>query len=233
LNEDEARIVDALGLKSLAMIIPNGIFVEEIEPLPAAGMFTLRHPRLKGRQFILFMARLHEKKGLDYLAKSFALLARSRPSVDLVIVGPDEGARAGFEQAIASAGLTDRVHIIGALYGVDRIAALVDAACFCLPSRQEGFSIAILEALACGTPTIISEACFFPDVGHMGAGEIVPLEPPLIAAALARVLSDPDRARQMSDAGRRLVRSTYTWPMVAERSIQVYRAIASTAPQHS
>ena len=73
------------------------------------------------------------------------------------MAGPDEGARGEFEQRIAQAKLTHRVHVVGPLYGRDKFEALVDAACFCLPSRQEGFSIAITEALACSVPVVISD----------------------------------------------------------------------------
>jgi glycosyltransferase involved in cell wall biosynthesis len=119
------------------------------------------------------------------------------------------------------------VHIVGPLYGRDKIAALVDAACFCLPSRQEGFSLAVTEALACGVPPVISQACHFPEVAEVGAGEVVPLEAGAVAAALARVLSDPQRHDRMAAAGRELVASRYTWSRVAAQTVEAYRRRAS------
>ncbi|MRB31396.1 glycosyltransferase, partial [Bacillus thuringiensis] len=90
---------------------------------------------------------------------------------------------------------------------------------FCLPSRQEGFSVAITEALACGVPVAITDACHFPEVGEAGAGIVSPLDPMAVAAALERILEDPDRAARMGAAGAKLVRDNYTWPRIAAQTI--------------
>ncbi len=225
LNEDEGRLIEPLKLHAPNAIVPNGIFAEEIDSLPSRGDFYARHPELRGRPFVLFLSRLHHKKGLDYLADAFKIVARECPDVDLVVAGPDGGAREPFEQRIAQAGLTDRVHVIGPVYGPDKFAALVDCACFCLPSRQEGFSMAIVEALACRVPVVITEPCHFPEVATSGAGEVVPLDAQAVGAALVRVLSDADRRERMGHAGRELVRSRYTWLKIAELSIDAYQRL--------
>ena len=101
---------------------------------------------------------------------------------------------------IGRSGLNEHVHLIGALYGEGKYATLRSASCFCLPSRQEGFSIAILEAMACRLPVVISEACHFPEVAQCGAGRVVRLEPAEIATALREVLQDRDAARPLIKA---------------------------------
>jgi len=128
-----------------------------------------------------------------------------------------------FRQQVARLGLTTRVHIVGPLWGEDKLAAIVDADCFCLPSRQEGFSMAITEVMACGLPVVISEPCHFPEVREAGAGEVVPLDARAIADALERVLQDPQQRQRMGQAGRELVRSRYTWPHIAEQCVRAYR----------
>jgi glycosyltransferase involved in cell wall biosynthesis len=223
LNADEKRLIEPLELACPIEVIPNGVFCEEIEPLPVQGKFYAACASLQGAPYVLFLSRLHYKKGLDYLAEAFALLARENPRVHLVVAGPDGGERGAFERRVQALGIDDRVHLVGPLYGPDKGAALADAACFCLPSRQEGFSMAVTEALACGVPPVISEACHFPEVAEVGAGEVVPLEASAIAAALERVLSDPQRRERMAAAGRKLVASRYTWPRVAEQTLEAYR----------
>ena len=98
--------------------------------------------------------------------------------------------QAEFEQTIASAGITDRVHVVGPLYGRDKNAAFNDAACFCLPTRQEGFTVVVNETLACGVPMVISEGAHRPDVGDADAGIIVELTARNVADALLRMMGD-------------------------------------------
>ncbi len=225
LNADEKRLLAPLGLAGPVVVLPNGVFLEEIEPLPPAGSFARGRRELDGRPWVLFLSRLHYKKGLDYLAEAFAGVARANQDVQLVVAGPDGGARQDFEQQVRQRGLANRVHLVGPLYGPEKLAALRDAACFCLPSRQEGFSIAVLEALACGSPVVISENCHFPEVAETGAGKVVPLDAPAVARALQDVLAGG--ARQMGQAGRRLVETSYTWPRIGRDSLAVYEECLS------
>ena len=221
-NIDEQRLIKPLRLTAPYAVVPNGVFLEEIEPLPPKEWFYASHPELEAQPFILFLGRLHYKKGLDYLADAFEIVAKYDGDVRLVVAGPDEGYRGKFEQKIQKMDLTNRVHLIGPIYGRDKLGALVDSVCFCLPSRQEGFSVAITEALGCGAPVVISEGCHFPEVAQAGAGEVVHLDSQELAQALIRVLSDQDLRRRMGQAGRRLVTSRYTWPKIAQQTIDVY-----------
>jgi glycosyltransferase involved in cell wall biosynthesis len=227
-NRDEERATAPLRLKPPGVIIPNGVFPSEIEPLPRRGTFRAKHPELKGEPYLLYLSRMHYKKGMDFLADAFVQLGRSTPGVRLVVAGPDDGdgTLPDFRRRIAVGGMDDRVHVVGPLYGPDKLAALVDADAFVLTSRTEGFSVAITEALGCGVPVVISEGCNFPEVAEVGAGEVVPTEPTAIAAAMRRVLSDPQMRTRMSSAGAELVRTRYTWPRIAKMTLGMYaRAI--------
>lgn len=222
LNADEAELMKPLGLRPPCILIPNGVFLEEIEPFRQAGRFRASHPQLGQRPFILFLSRLHHKKGLDLLADAFAKVAAIRPDIDLVVAGPDDGALAAFVTSIGGSGMSRRVHVVGPLFGRDKIDALFDATCFCLPSRQEGFSVAITEALACGCPVVISEACHFPEVKDAGAGLVLPLDTTAFAGALVRILDDPAAAARMNENGRELVRRRYVWPQIAALTLDAY-----------
>ncbi|AAL54087.1 lipopolysaccharide n-acetylglucosaminyltransferase [Brucella melitensis bv. 1 str. 16M] len=216
LNRDEIELMRPLGLKAPSLVIPNGVFLNEVE------VGDMDVPGLPARRFILFLSRLHYKKRLDILADAYCRIAPHFRDVDLVVAGPDGGAEDAFRRKIAEYGLQHRVHMPGGLYGLAKIAALKRAACFCLPSRQEGFSVAITEALACGAPVVITDACHFPEVGEAGAGVVCALNAEMVGDALAGVLEDLDKAAQMGASGAKLVRENYTWPRIARQTIEAY-----------
>ncbi|KAA9367052.1 glycosyltransferase [Ochrobactrum quorumnocens] len=223
LNEDEVDLMRPLRLTPPVVIIGNGIFLEEVET-PGGKAETL-----PDRPYILFLSRLHYKKGLDILADAFCEIADRYPQIDLVVAGPDGGAQTAFLTAIGQAGLQSRVHLTGALYGPTKIAALRQALCFCLPSRQEGFSVAITEALACGVPVVITDACHFPEVAEANAGIVCQLSAQAVATGLATVLNDSERAARMGQAGLKLVRDNYTWPRIAIQTIDAYQRFQKTS----
>jgi len=225
LNSDEKKLAENLRLASPAHVLPNGIFLEELDPLPAKGTFRASHPEFADAKLILFLSRLHYKKGLDFLADAFAIVAKEFPDARLVVAGPDDGAREAFESQIARLGIAPRVHLVGPIYAAQKLAALRDCDCFCLPSRQEGFSLAITEAMACNAPVVISTECHFPEVKEANAGIIAELNAPAIAAGLVSVLRDPAAAEKMGQNGRELIVSRFTWPKVAGAMIKYYKQV--------
>lgn len=230
LNRDEGSLLAPLGLRARVELIPNGINPEEFATLPPRGEFRRCRPALKDRPYVLFLGRLHHKKGLDYLAEAFAQVIRGGCDAALVVAGPDEGALEPFKMQIDRLGLTDRLLVTGLIYGREKLAALVDADCFCLPSRQEGFSMAVTEAMGCGLPVVISQTCHFPEVAEAGAGFVLPLDAGAFAQAISRILQNAELRRQMGQAGMELVRRRYVWPAIAQLSIEAYcRALVGGA----
>ena len=223
LNRDERDLIALLGVRCPIEVVPNGVYLESVASAPSAGAFRKLYPELGDSPIVLFLSRLHFKKGLDYLAHAFAWLAKRDPEVKLVVAGPDEGKREKFQERIRALGLTDRVLLTGALYGEEKYAALRDATVFCLPSRQEGFSVAILEALSMGVPAVVSHACHFPEVEESGSGNVVSLNPDVIGGALLRIISDPCLREKMSGRASKLVSENYTWSRISGQCTELYR----------
>jgi glycosyltransferase involved in cell wall biosynthesis len=119
--------------------------------------FLDAYPNLRGRRVLLFLGRIHEKKGCDLLIEAFADTAAHVPTLHLVMAGPDQAGWHGQLQMLAEEhGIADRVTWTGLLQGDLKWGALLAAEAFVLPSHQENFGIAVAEALAVGTPVLIS-----------------------------------------------------------------------------
>jgi glycosyltransferase involved in cell wall biosynthesis len=142
------------------------------------------------------------------------------------MAGPDEfGLAEGFRVRVGALGLQDRVLFTGMVQGGDKLDLLARADVFCLPSDAEGFSIAVLEALASGTAVLLSPGCHFPQVVSDRCGEVVTPESGAIAAALLRMLANPAELRAMGERGRRLVSERYSWETVVDRMVDLYRGV--------
>jgi glycosyltransferase involved in cell wall biosynthesis len=137
--------------------VPNGT----LEPVGDRGVqireFYAACPEVQGTPFFLFIGRIHEKKGCDLLVRAFARLAASDPAIHLVMAGPDEqGLKRQLRSIASQSGIGDRVHFPGMLRDDSKWGAFHSAEAFVLPSHQENFGVAVTEALACGTPVLIS-----------------------------------------------------------------------------
>lgn len=204
-------------------VIPNGIVAEEFASLPPVEEFTGRVPGLHGKPYLLFLARLSPTKGIDLLVESFVAISGRHPSLQLVVAGPDYGARQGLEERARAAGIEGRVHVVGPISGSAKLAAYRGAFATCLISRFEGFSMTLLESLACGTPVVASDMCNFPEIETAGVGLVVPCDAAAAARAIERLLSDPRERDGMTARTRPFVHSNYTMSEVAARMVDAYR----------
>lgn len=204
-------------------IVPNGVHLDDFAALPPGEPFRARWALGDG-PVVLFLARLHERKGAQFLIPAFAQARDVAPDARLVIAGPDEGMLAELKALAAAHGVGERVTFTGMLSGDDRLAALSAADLFALPAVGEGFSMAVLEALACGLPVVLTPGCHFPEAEQAGAGVVVERAVEPLAAALRALLSDASRRAEMSRAARSLVERCYTWPQVVAQLDDAYRA---------
>ena len=209
-----------------AVLIPNGIPMADFETLPDSGTFRQQHGIPDSQPIILFMSRLNIKKGLDLLLPAFKKYAERHADALLVLAGPDDGYRATAEAFIRDNNLTSRVKLVGMLIDDNKKAALADASVFILPSYSEGFSIAVLEAMASGTATIVSDRVGFGDViRETGAACLTDLTPESILASLEKVMQNDTYREQLGTTGQELVRRQYDIQVVADQLLNAYQLV--------
>jgi glycosyltransferase involved in cell wall biosynthesis len=223
LTEAERESYAALGISNTCRVIPNGIDLPDIR-VDKLDAIAAENFNIEARhQVILFMGRLHPIKGVDRLVVAFERVASKFPNALLVLAGPDEyGIERDFFMRAQARGLTQRVRFPGMVSGLLKSALLHRADLFCLPSDAEGFSMAILEALAHKTAVLISPRCFFPEVEKFGAGMIVDATIDGVEMGLNKLLPQPDLLKFMGKSGYDLVKERYTWNRVADMMIDAY-----------
>ena len=226
--EDE-RALASYGPRRAEWVIPNGLDLSAYERLPAPGTFRAAFPAVDG-PFVLFLGRLSRQKGLDLLLPAFQRVARARPGLTLVLAGPDHEGYERHVRALAQElGVADRVLFSGMLTGDLKLSAFVDADLFVLPSYAENFGGAIIEALACGLPVVISDQVnIHRELSSAGAATVVKCSTDSVAAGLESVLSDAGSRNRIAALGPSLVRARYGWDAIIPTLIARYReAIAS------
>jgi glycosyltransferase involved in cell wall biosynthesis len=223
---DEMRLAAPFVQGAPGFVVPNGLELADYAALPPRGSFRRRHPGLGDAPIVLFLGRLNFKKGLDLLADAFGRLGPRAGEARLVIAGPDGGYRRETEAFVDRAGIRDRTIFTGLVQGADKLAVLADSDFFVLPSYSENFGIAVVEAMACGLPVVISDQVnIWREIEGDGAGLVTPCEAGAVADAIARLLADPELRRRMGAAGRASVAQRYSWDKVGEQLEAAYARI--------
>jgi glycosyltransferase involved in cell wall biosynthesis len=223
-SQQELEGVRAYGLKCPVAVIPNGVHLPDFEPLPSRSVFREAFPETRDKKIALFMARLHVKKGLDHVLCAWARVHKRFPDWHLVVAGPDCGFERRARQRVTELALDRTVTFTGNLQGERRLAALGAAELFVHPSFSEGFSMAVLEALACRLPALLTPGCNFREAAEAGAAIEVSPDVRGTTAGLVELLSLSDRElKAMGERGRALVEAAYTWDGVAQQMLNLYR----------
>jgi glycosyltransferase involved in cell wall biosynthesis len=234
LSGGEAAALRRLGLKAPIALLPNGIHPADYDHLPPPWVFTNAFPPARDRRILLFLSRLHLKKGLVHLLTAWAEVAKDHPEWLLVIAGPDDnGFQGKLLQMAETLGTTGSLLFTGPLDGPLKLAALNVAEALVLPSFSEGFTITLLEALACRRPILITPQCYFPEAIQAGAGVSIPA--PTVPDTVRGLrdllaLSDRDR-REMGRQGRALVEAHYTWEILAQKTVRLYHWLLGGGPR--
>jgi glycosyltransferase involved in cell wall biosynthesis len=200
-------------------VIPNGVDVDSFN-----WPRVLHNPQ---SPTVLFLGRLQERKGVQFLIPAFAQAIRQLKlsRAQLLIVGPDEGMLAAAQKLAGENGIAVQVTFTGLLTGAARDQVLQQADLFVLPAIGEGLSIAALEAMAAALPVILTPGCNLPEAESRGAGIIVQRTVDAIAEGLRDLLSVPERRSRMGDAGRSWMQREFTWAHLADQTAAFYESI--------
>jgi glycosyltransferase involved in cell wall biosynthesis len=205
----------------------NGI--ERPDRLPDYGAFRKRWHIPSDAKVVLFLGRLVPKKSPDMLMDAFASCLKKEGNAKawlLVFVGPDE--RDGYREYLqaygAKLGIKDRVLFVGPLYGEEKWAALQDADVFVLPSQHENFGNAAAEAIAVGTPVIVTDRCGIAPLVRDQAGLVVPYDREALTEALWRLLTDEALHRRLRQ-GCRKVAEALSWDEPVAQMVRLYEAL--------
>lgn len=214
-------------------VVANGIALDSlsVNQLPDDAKLLARFPRLKEwSRTILFFSRIHPKKGVDLLIDAFLAYAPETPGVGLLIAGIAQNAEfeARLQSQIGDSPHANRVIFTTEFAGEEARAVFRHSDIFALPSHQEGFSMAILEAMALEKPLLITDRCHLPDVSESwNCGVVVPDDLAGISDGLRALLQrTPDELHDLGRNGRKVVEQNFSWDAIAEKLEGLYRGFA-------
>jgi glycosyltransferase involved in cell wall biosynthesis len=217
--ESEAEEIRALGYRQPVYVIPNGIEIPE-RPSPP--------PVSRSRRRLVFLSRIHPKKGVDLLLQAWQALHPQFRDWDLVIAGPDNDRHLEEMRRLAKELGLQRVSFPGPVYAQAKRDLFLSADLFVLPTRSENFGMVIAEALGHGTPVVTTKGAPWHELVTRRCGWWVDVGAVELAAALreAMVLSVQER-RAMGERGRTWMSGFFSWSRQTDALEQCYRDLAA------
>jgi glycosyltransferase involved in cell wall biosynthesis len=227
----EERELRRLGITAPTVVIPNGLDLDgEYGASRVAEARTAGIPESDGRRVVLFLSRVHPKKGLDLLCRVWAELPAQMP-VLLIVAGPgDEGSLAELRRWLA-AQPGPPARYIGPVTGDRKRALLSSAWLMALPSRSENYGMVVAEALACGTPVLTTTEMPWAEAEAAGCGWVIEPQADDLARALHQALGLSSEDREpMRARARMLVEQSHSLESAVIRMEQSYRSVIGRGP---
>jgi glycosyltransferase involved in cell wall biosynthesis len=207
----EASSIRQLGFRTPIAVIPHGI------EIPHLVGNRLPHDE---ERTLLFLSRLHVKKGIRELVEAWNTLSSAAPNWRLVIAGPDEQ---GLLSGLRRTARDTKIDFVGPVFGDEKRRLLESADALVLPSYSEGFPFSVLEAWSYGLPVVKTRACNIPEGFDAGAAiEVSPNVDSLHEGLLRLFAMSQAQLSAMGRNGKELVRSRYSWDRVAQELASVY-----------
>ena len=202
--------------------VPNGINLKEFKNLPKKGEFRKKYKIKDTEKIILYLGRIHKRKGLDLLVEVFSKLQKNL-NIKLVIVGPDDGYLNYLKNLVKNLKIGKKVIFPGPLFEKNKLEAYVDADVFVLPSKDkyESFGNVVLESLACGTPVIVTNNCGVSEYLNSEVSYIVEYNEKQLSDAILNILTDEKKRIKMSVKAKKFVRN-FSWEKVVDKIEKIY-----------
>ncbi|WP_339909330.1 glycosyltransferase [Symmachiella dynata] len=221
MSQDEKQAISSWLPHDRLSVIPHGVTIPNLDCDASRRDLYSQFPQLCGKRILLFLGRITAKKRPEIIVRALAKLRMTSPDSVLVIAGNDAGHLPATRDEVQRHGLDEAVIFTGFLSGKLKQAALSVADIFVLPSIDENFGVAVVEAMAHGTPVVVTpEVASHIYVDNAEAGLTVPGNDDAFAEAIANILSGDPTA--MGDRGRQYVQQHLTWPAVNQRLNDLY-----------
>lgn len=232
-SREEADSIRALGLRQPIAVIPNGIEIPAPAAAPGRALLEEKFPELRGRRWLLFLSRLHPKKGVLELLRVWQRLRAEFPDWQLVLAGPDlDGYGATVRAAVNELQLAGCVTLPGMLAGEVKESAWSGAELYVLPTYSENFGVAVAEALAHGCPALTTHGAPWRGLAEHGCGWWIDMTEAELAAALAAALRlSAEERRAMGTRGRQWMARDFSWAGIAEQMESAYAHLLGRGPR--
>jgi glycosyltransferase involved in cell wall biosynthesis len=226
LTRQEAEQVRAYGISTHTEVIPLGLDLDPDLMVGTPPACAQSGGSGSGSFIILFLGRVVPNKGLELLIETLAELKRRLHRPHLIVAGPySEGYHNALSSLAERLHVTDSITFTGLVTGARKSETFASANVFVLPSYTEAFSIAVLEAMACGLPVVLTRQCGFPEAAEGRAALEVDPDVGQLSAAIEYLLERPGEAARMGQRGKALVERHYTWHTIIPRIIAAYKAL--------
>lgn len=232
-SASEARSFRRYGLTQPIAVIPNGVSDRWLLSTSDAERFRKEFGIARERRILLFLSRVHPKKGLPLLFEALAQLRSELGDWLLVIAGADEvGHRLELEQLARQLGINQWVQFVGPLFGERKRDAFGAAEVFVLPTHSENFGIVVAEALGVGLPVLTTRGAPWEELTRQRCGWWTDIHSDALREALVQIIRLPAvELAAMGARGRELVATHYTWRNAAEKTMLLYKWLLSQGTQ--
>ena len=216
----EADNIRALGITSPRAIIPNGIDISEYK-------CRTSEDKTHVKKQILFLSRIHEKKGIEFLINAWEQLRAKYPTWNVVIAGNGEESYIHrLNEIIKSKSLRDCVEIIPPVFGEDKRRLYCESSLFVLPSYSENFGMVIAEAMSCGVPVITTNGTPWQELNEINLGWCIDLSLEKLITSISKAIElGQDSLFRMGQECSKHIRDTYQYTEVAAKNKAVYEWI--------